>query len=136
MPHRFEFDVTNKVLLARLEGHVTEQEFETFYNTIPLYVATIKPLSAIADLSGVTRFDVRKEKIRGFAFAPPAFRNPKQPRVVVAPSPAIFGLARMFQALGEETRPLLTIVHSLEEAYQHLNVHLPRFEILGPIETE
>ena len=136
MPYHFEFDEKNKLLLGRLEGHVTEQEFEEFYNTIPLYAATVKPLAAIADFSEVTRFDVRKEKLRSFAFAAPAIRDPKRPRVVVAPTPSIFGLARMFQALGEETRPLLTIVHTMEEAYKELHLRTPRFEPLGPIETE
>jgi hypothetical protein len=136
MPYHFEFDSKNKVLLGKLEGHVTEQEFEEFYHTVTLYEATTKPHSGIADFTDVTRFDVRKEKLRGFAYAQPAFRDKKRPRVVVAPAPSIYGLARMFQALGEETRPLLTIVHSLDEAYRELQLKTPRFEPLGPIETE
>ena len=136
MPHHFEFDANNKVLLGKLEGHVTEQEFEDFYQIIPLYCASVKPASAIADFTGVTRFDVRKEKVRGIAFMPPAFRDPNRPRVVVAPAPSIFGLARMFQALGAETRPLLSVVHTMDEAFKTLQVEKPRFEMLDPIAVE
>jgi hypothetical protein len=136
MPYRFEFDAENKVLLGTIEGHVTEQEFEEFFHSATLYAASVKPHSGIADFTGVTRFDVRREKLRAFAFGPPAFRDPRIPRVVVAQDPELFGLARMYQSLAEETRPLLNVVHTMKEAYEVLQLRNPRFEPLAPLETE
>jgi hypothetical protein len=136
MPHHFAFDEKNRVLLTTLEGHITEAEFEEFYNIVPLYAARMKPLGGIIDFSGVTRLDVRMEKVRSFAFAPPALRNSNLPRVIVAPDPAVYGLARMFQTLSEQTRPLLYVVHSMKEAYEELRLENARFEPLGPLETE
>jgi hypothetical protein len=52
--------------------------------------------------------------------------NDKRPRFVVAPQTHAFGLFRMFQITGEHTRPLLTVVHTMDEALAELGVQLKR----------
>ncbi|MGA7629472.1 MAG: hypothetical protein WCB11_01815 [Terriglobales bacterium] len=42
----------------------------------------------------------------------------------------IYGLARMFQILGEKSRPELQVVRTMEEAYQLLGVEDPEFYLL------
>lgn len=39
----------------------------------------------------------------------------------------IYGLARMFQILGEKNRPELQVVRTLDEAYTMLGVEFPDF---------
>jgi len=46
-------------------------------------------------------------------------------RVIVALQTHVFGLARMFQILVENTRPLLSVVHTLDEAFAGLGVQSP-----------
>ena len=54
----------------------------------------------------------------------------RRPRIMVAPATVGFGLARMFQLMGERTRPLLKVVCTLDEALAALGVKSPRFERL------
>jgi len=48
-------------------------------------------------------------------------------RVLVIPQTFIFGLARMFQILGEKNRPELQVVRTMDEAYHLLRVERPEF---------
>ena len=48
-------------------------------------------------------------------------------RVFVAPKDLIYGMARMFQILGEATRPDLPVVRTMDEAYSLLQVESPEF---------
>jgi hypothetical protein len=51
-------------------------------------------------------------------------------RFVVGPQTHAFGLFRMFPITGEHTRPLLTVVHTMDEALAELGVQPPQFEPL------
>ena len=53
--------------------------------------------------------------------------------MIVAPTNLEFGLARMFQILGEPGRPLLNVVHTLDEALAVLGIPFAHFE---PLESE
>lgn len=50
--------------------------------------------------------------------------------MIVAPNTHVFDLARMFQILAERTRPALSVVHTLDEAFAELDVQSPHFEAL------
>lgn len=54
----------------------------------------------------------------------------RRPRVLVIPSTAAFGLGRMFQIVGEPTRPLLSVVHTMDEALAAVGIQYPNFEPL------
>jgi hypothetical protein len=49
---------------------------------------------------------------------------------IVAPTDFGFGLARKFQMEGEHTRPLLEVVHTMDEALAALGIRSPHFEPL------
>ena len=87
-----------------------------------------RPRASIWDLSGVTSLEVSTDAVATLARSVPALPEPERPRIIVAPSAHVFGLARMFQALGEGTRPRLRVVRTLEEACAMLGVSKPRFE--------
>jgi hypothetical protein len=63
------------------------------------------------------------------AASPPAL-PPGYIRVLVIPQLFIYGLARMFQILGEKSRPDLQVVRTMEEAYHLLGVEFPDFRPL------
>jgi hypothetical protein len=131
MPFRFEFDPVNKILLARLDGQLTDELLAGFHEAAWKCAAAIDPQSAIVDLSSVTEFSVSGESVRQLARQrTPLPNSTRMPRVIVAPQTHAFGLFRMFQIAGERTRPLLSVVHTMDEAYAALGVKSPNFEPL------
>jgi len=86
----------------------------------------------IWDLSCVTEFAVSNEFIRQLANQEPAMADAtSRPRIIVAPDTVGFGLSRMFQLMGESTRPLLNVVRTMGEALAELNIQSPHFQPYG-----
>ena len=127
VPYEFDFDSTNRILRCRFEGRVTDEALKEFFSLATDYATRIDPRGAVADLSAVTSFEVSPQTIRELAKSAPALRNPDRPRCIVAPSPQIFGLVRMFEIAGEATRPNLHVVRTIEEAWAILDVQSPQF---------
>jgi hypothetical protein len=128
MSYHFDFDSTNRILRCRFNGHVTGDEFGDYLQVVAEYVARTRPRGGVTDLSAVTSFDVTFEKIRALANRPPAVSLKGHPRVIVASSDHVFGLARMFEAEAEVTRPNLHVVRTLREARAILGVEELHFE--------
>jgi hypothetical protein len=128
---RFESDSANRVLVARFEGRLTNELLAESYRSIRKYSILTDALLGIWDTSAVTEFAVSSEFVRQLAHQEPAMPNAfTRPRVIVAPSPAGFGLARMFQIAGEDTRPLLAVVRTMHEALTEIRIPSPHFEPL------
>ena len=136
MPCHFEFDPKNKLLRVRLEGRITTEAAREHYRAAGHYVVLTRPRASIWDLSGVTSLEVSTDAVASLARSVPALPEPERPRIIVAPSAHVFGLARMFQALGEGARPRLKVVRTLEEASALLGVQTARFEPLPALESE
>jgi hypothetical protein len=131
MAFRFEFDVRNKILLARFDGRLTDELMVEGYRAVRRYSTATDAAAGILDSSATTEFAVSAAFVRRLANEDPAMPNAtSRPRIIVAPAAVGFGLARMFQITGEEKRPLLTVVHTLEEALVALGAQSPRFEPL------
>jgi len=131
MGFRFEFDSVNQILLARYEGKLTDELLAESQRAIREYSTATDARAGIADYSSVAEFAVSTAFIRQLASREPAMPDPtRRPRIVVVPATVGFGLARMFQIMGESKNPLLEVVHSLDEAFAALGVHSPHFEPL------
>lgn len=121
----------NKALLFRFEGRLTDESLAESYQAIRKHSIATDARMGIWDLPSVTEFGVSTEFIRQLSNQEPAMPDPtRRPRIVVAPDPVGFGLSRMFQVMGESTRPLLNVVHTLDEAFAALGVQSPHFEPL------
>lgn len=127
MSYHIDFDPTNRILRARFEGRVTDDELQEVYRFGQGYVTRFDPLSGVTDFSGVTAVAFSSQTMRDLARSKPIMPDPSRPVVFVAPSPDLFGMARMFELEGAETRPNLHVVRTAEEAYNVLNVRDPRF---------
>jgi hypothetical protein len=128
---RFEFDSANRILLARFEGWFTDELVAEAYRTVRKYSILTDARAGIWDMSAVTEFAVSSQFIRDLANQEPAMPDAfNRPRVIVAPTPAGFGLARMFQIAGEHKRPLLKVVHTIDEALTVVHAQSPHFEPL------
>ncbi|MGO9864871.1 MAG: hypothetical protein ACLPLR_14755 [Terriglobales bacterium] len=131
MAVRFEFDAINKLLVARLEGKLTDELLAEFYEAVRGHATATDACAGIADFSGVTEFAVSNAMVRRLARQEPAMPDPtRRPRMVAAPQAHVYGICRMFQLMGESTRPLLTIVHTMDEALTKLGVQSPHLEPL------
>ena len=126
MSYHFEFDSRNRLLLAVAHGRVDDSEMRELYFGIQKRKDEDRALTCIIDFTGVTDLDVRSDTIRGLANMPPNFEDPTI-RAAVAPTDFLFGIARMFQAQGADTREQLCIVRTLNEALVLLGVESPQF---------
>jgi len=131
MGFRFEFDPENKILLARFEGKLTDELLAGFYRAARKYSTATDARAGITDFSAVTEFAISSAIINQLARQEPAMPDATtRPRFIVVPKTHAFGLARMFQIIGETTRPLLSVVHSLDEALAALGAKSSHFEPL------
>lgn len=132
MPYAFDFDSANRILRCRLKGLVNDEVLKDFFRTGSQYAIRTQPAAGVVDLSAVISFDVSTPAIKVLARSAPVLHDPQLRRVVIAPSPGIYGMMRMFEMEGEATRPGLQVVRSEREAWAILAVRDPRFE---PIDT-
>ncbi|MFY9905143.1 MAG: hypothetical protein WBX02_10305 [Terriglobales bacterium] len=121
-----DFDAKNNILRGTLEGPMTGAILLELYQRATEFMASHPPSRGILDFSRVTEFEVSSDAIRQVA-ASPAVLPAGYMRVLVIPQIFIYGLARMFQILGEKHRPELQVVRTMEEAYQLLGVEQPDF---------
>jgi len=128
--YHFEFDPKNRVLRGRFEWLVTDQIITEFYARIAGYVARILPRAAIVDFSAVTSVRASSSTMLILAKSEPIMKEPKTIMIVIAPGEQSFGMSRMFQMLGESTRPSLRLVRSQEEAFAMLGIQDARFELV------
>lgn len=133
MPYHFEFDSANRILRGRPEGTLTDEDLKEFYRMAEEYTELTNPRAAVTDMTSVTSMEVSPQTIRELANLPPAVADPSRPRCIIAASPQIFGMARMFELLGQDTRPNLHVVRTEKEAWAILGISEPEFE---PIRTE
>jgi hypothetical protein len=125
---RFEFDRVNKILLARVEGRLTDESLIEVYGAVRKCSTATDARAGIFDMSSVTEFAISAECVRDLARREPAMPDAtRRPRVIAVTSPSGFGFARMFQIAGEKTRPLLEVVHTLDEALAALGIQSPQF---------
>lgn len=132
MPYAFDFDSANRILRCRLSGKVNDEVLREFFQAGSEHAVRAHPAAGVVDLSGVTSFDVSTPAIKALAKSTPVLHDPELRRVVIAPSPEIYGMMRMFEMEGESMRPGLQVVRSERDAWAILAVRNPRFE---PLDT-
>ena len=133
MPYHFDFDSADRILRCRFEGKITDADLKEYYREVGKYVKLTNARAGILDMSAVSSLDVSADTIRELANLPPALSDSSRPRCIIASSPKIFGMARMFELQGQHTRPNLHVVRTQKEAWAILGVSNPKFQ---PIEME
>ena len=114
MPYSFQFDAANGLLQGRLYGRVNSDELREYYLFGTRCAAQMRPLAGIT--------------IRELAALRPAMPDAALLRVIVASSPDVFGMARIFESHGETTRPNLHVVRTCKEALAIVGVPAPQFQ--------
>jgi hypothetical protein len=128
---RFEFDYANRILLLRVEGELTDDLLADCYDAVRKRSVETDARMAIFDFSSVTRFPVSSDLVRQLAKREPAMPNAtNRIRIIAVENTTGFGLARMFQIVGEKERAMLKVVRTLADALVALGVQSPHFEPL------
>ena len=120
MPVKVEVDRIRKLVLTFYSGEVTDSDVKQQIADINRHAPYDPDYRVITDFTQVTQFEISAEQIRDVAST--ASPLSKASRVMVAPSDIAYGTSRMFQALATHTRPNITVVRTLAEAYDVLGV--------------
>src|ERR1039458_98949 len=131
MAFRFEFDQVHRILLVRFEGRVTEELIAECHRATPKYSTTTGARACILDFSSATELALSADFLHALALEPVLPAGLLRHCFIIAPTAYEFGLARMFQIEGEHTRPLLEVLHAMNEALAALGVQSPHFEPLA-----
>jgi hypothetical protein len=134
MAYHFEFAPKDRILRCRFDGQVKDELLGKYYSEVGPIVAQTKGRAGILDLSEVSSWEVSTEMVRSLARSLPALVDASLPRFIVAPTAHLFGTARMFQILGEDTRPELRVFRTLDEAYAALGIASPKYEPISASE--
>jgi hypothetical protein len=132
MPHHFDFDLGNRITRCRFEGLITDDCLRESYKSASKYAALYPSFVGIMDMSAITVVNFSSQTIRELAMLPPAFPDPEIPRIIIAGSSELFGLARMFDLWGSATRPNLHVVRTEREALAILGIKEVRFAADAP----
>jgi hypothetical protein len=128
VPYSLEYDSLNRILRGRFEGHVTDDELHEYCRESSERIASIDPHAAVTDLSGVRIFEVTPQMIVELAETQPMAPGRDPLRVIIAESPHVFGLARMFELAGQRSHPNVHVVHTQEEASAVLGIEELHFK--------
>ncbi len=120
------FEREHRVLLIRFEGVLTDELLYEGYQEVREWMEVNGHASQLTDFSTVTSFSVTPYGVRRLAekapLAPDNFR-----RMVVAPHPLMYGMTRMFEMIGSDSRGGLQIFASVAEAYASLGFGADNF---------
>jgi hypothetical protein len=122
MALRFESDQINQVSLIRVEGRLTNESLAELYETTRKYSNETHARFGIVDLTSVGEIVVSTDLIRQLARRKPVAGDRRRDCFIIALEGHVFGLCRMFQILAEGARPLLRIVHSIDEAIAEISL--------------
>jgi hypothetical protein len=127
MPYHFEFDPVHKILLVVLEGKVLGWEVEKYHQELALQMERLDPAALICDYSAVTHLDMSASAIRELARKDQTWPESIH-RFIVAQTPHVFGLARMYALYADRPADALQPVHSRAEALAALGIGDLQFE--------
>jgi hypothetical protein len=117
-----DLDPTHRVLRITITTALTDEAAKGIYQGVARLASQGGPYAAITDFSQVVSFPLSADTVRALAASAPPIPLGGRPSVIVAPQPALFGLARMFEMHRESMGVHLEVVHSLDEAYDLLEV--------------
>ncbi|HEV8015158.1 MAG TPA: hypothetical protein VGP48_06475 [Stellaceae bacterium] len=126
------FDAKDHVLLIAIGTRLNKSIYMAAYDALKRFVATRERCSVILDMCAVTDFDLSTEFLREIGSMKPAVPVGMS-RVAVAAQPAIYGSARIVQALRTGTLAPITVVRTIDEAYEFYGAAAADFVAVDPI---
>lgn len=125
MSVRFEYDPRQELLLITFAGELGDSDLMQAYETARRCTSSLPVRRGLLNGLQVTGFSVSPEKVKALAHLPPMLPADSD-RCIVVDQDFLFGMARMYQMLGGDTRDRLRICRNLHEAYEHLGIEAPQ----------
>jgi hypothetical protein len=122
MHYVIDLDPAARIVRVTVDGVLTDELLVETYGTLERLVSGENPYSGIFDFSKVMEDLVSSEGIRALARKVPIILSGKL-RVVVASTPGLHGLFRMYEMSRDGMRADLQVVGSIDEAYRMFGVH-------------
>ena len=121
MPYGIDLAPVARVVRVTVDGVLTDELLMEVYGTLERLVSGEDSCSGIFDFSKVVEDLVSSEGISALAKKVPIILSGKL-RVVVANTPGLHGLFRMYEMSREGMRADLQVVGSIAEAYRMFGV--------------
>lgn len=126
MQSSFGFDHRHDILLGIIVGEFSDADLHRLLDELKRHAKTLRPVAVITDLSEAA-VTLSTDGVWSAAQLSSPFAE-ETIRFLVAPDDHAFGLGRMYQMMGGESRENLTVVRSSDEALAALDVRDPLFE--------
>ncbi len=121
MAVRFTIDVNQRLVVLTYYGEASDADLSQIASLIRSHPDFDPSFSEIVDLSGITAGTFSTSALANLERQASIF-NLTSLHAIIAPQTHMFGLARMVQVLGEETRPDLMVVKTMDEARKFLRL--------------
>jgi hypothetical protein len=122
MHYVIDLDPDDRIVRVTADGVLTDELLMETYATLERLVSGEGSYSGIFDFSKAVEDLVSSEGIRALARKAPIILSGKL-RVVVASTPRLHGLFRMYEMSRDGMRADLQVVGSTDEAYRMFGVH-------------
>lgn len=129
MAAHFQYDPELQLLLITFTGDVQDADLVHAFRAARRVSTAHSLRLGIIDGTQVSAFNASPEIVKSLAEHPPMFPEDSD-RCIVVQADYLFGMARMYQMLGGESRDRLRIVRTMQEAYDYLKIEPP-----GKLET-
>lgn len=127
MARHFEFDSEHKILRLVLQGDMEPEEFLRLNAEIEAHARRLKPLAGITDGAAISNFNIPSQTLRTVASQGSPYPA-ATPRYIIAPSDYLFGMARMYELVGNHSEGKLQVVRKMEDALADLGVAHAKFK--------
>ena len=121
MGAQFTIDVNQRVVISTFSGENSGEEIIGLASRIRSHPDFDPSFSEIIDCTTISTARISTDTIKELSRRPNIF-NPTSMHVIVAPRDHVFGLARMGQALAEQTVPNIVVVRTMDEARKVLKI--------------
>ena len=122
MHYVIDLDPAARIVCVTVDGVLTDELLVETYGTLERLVSGEDPYSGIFDFSKVVEDLVSSEGISALARKAAIILSGKL-RVVVASTPDLHGLFRMYEMNRDGMRADLQVVGSIDEAYRMFGAH-------------
>jgi len=124
----FQFDSAHRVMRCTFTGPITYEGLREYCKAVALHIRRADPVAVVLDFTPASTSKLFYGTVKALVDLQSGVpdRSPRQ--FIVAPTESLYGFARMYQILAEQTHPRLQVVHSLAEAYAAMRIEAPNFE--------
>lgn len=125
MAVRIQYDPAQLLLWITFAGELDDAHLVRTFESAHRWTGQRNIRRGMLDGRALTLVSIPSETIRALAHRRPMLPQDSD-RAIVTSQDFFFGLARMYQIMGGESRERLRICRTLEEAFEYLQIEQPK----------